>query len=57
MESVLVKHQAFTIIGNDGVRDGACFYIHPVPSPFSKVSGLYTLICCFGRLHTESVAM
>ena len=30
MESVLVKIQAFSRNGGDGVYDGACFYLHDV---------------------------
>ena len=30
MQSVLVKIQAFTINGSDGVCDGAYFYLHAV---------------------------
>ena len=41
MESVLVKIEAFTMNGSDGVCDGACFYLHDVQSVFSKASGLY----------------
>ena len=41
MESVLVKIEAFTMNGSDGVCDGACFYLHDVVVIFSKASGLY----------------
>ena len=41
MESVLVKIQAFTANGNDGVCDRACFYLHDVVVCFIKASGLY----------------
>ena len=30
MEPVLVKVEAFTMNGRDGVSDGACFYLHDV---------------------------
>ena len=30
MESVLVKIEAFTINGSNGVYDGVCFYFHDV---------------------------
>ena len=41
MESVLVKIQAFTMSGSDGVFDGASFYLHVVVVCFIKASGLY----------------
>ena len=41
MESVLVKIEAFTMNGSDGVYDGACFYLHDVVVIFSKASGVY----------------
>ena len=40
MESVLVKIQAFSMNGGDGVYDRACFYLHDVWTVFSKASGL-----------------
>ena len=41
MESILLKIQAFTMSGSDGVCDGACFYLHAVVVCFIKASGLY----------------
>ena len=42
MESVLVKIQAFTMNGSNGVYDGTCFYLNDVvnESVSSKASGL-----------------
>ena len=41
MEPVLVKMEAFTMDGGDGVYDGACFYLMTWYSVFSKASGFY----------------
>ena len=40
MVSVLVKTEAFTINGSDGVSGGACFYPHAVVVCFSKATGV-----------------
>ena len=40
MVSVLVKTEAFTINGSDGVSVGACFYPHAVVVCFSKATGV-----------------